>query len=103
EMAHRNPVNAWLARRVLRGADAVVTNSAETAGLVRQLGAEAMVVPPGVDLSRFQPTPRPEARRVLYLGGAAPYKGLETARRLADTLVGPGIREVSPDEVPGLI
>jgi len=103
EMAQRNPLNTWLARRVLRGADAVVTNSAETAGLVRQLGAEPAVIPPGVDLSRFRPTPRPQARRVLYLGGAAPYKGLEAARRLATTLVGPGIREVPPDEVPALI
>jgi len=103
EMARRNPLYTWLARRVLRGADAVVTNSAETAELVRQLGAEAAVLPPGVDLSRFHPTPRPRDRRVLYLGGAAPYKGIETAQRLADTLVGPGIREVPPEEVPALI
>jgi D-inositol-3-phosphate glycosyltransferase len=103
EMAGRNRVYAWLARRVVRGADAVVTNSTETAGFVRQLGAEALVVPPGVDRSRHQPTPRPKSGKVLYLGGSAPYKGVETARRLADTLVGPGIREVSPEQVPALI
>jgi glycosyltransferase involved in cell wall biosynthesis len=103
DVAHRNWLYAWLARRVVRGADAVVTNSAETASFVRQLRAEAIVVPPGVDRSRYRATPRPGSRRVLYLGGSAPYKGVETARRLADTLVGPGIREIPPDEVPALI
>ena len=103
EMAHRNWLYAWLARRVVRGADAVVTNSAETASFVRQLGAEPMVVPPGVDRSRYRATPRPGSRRVLYMGGGAPYKGVETAKRLADTLVGPGIREIPPDDIPALI
>jgi glycosyltransferase involved in cell wall biosynthesis len=103
EMPRRNPVYAWLARRVVRGADIVVANSTDTAGSVRGLGAEALVVPPGVDRSRYQSTPRPRARKVLYLGGSAPYKGVETARRLADTLLGPGIREVAPEEVPALI
>jgi len=103
EMARRNPLYTWLARRVLRGADAVVTNSTDTSALVRELGAEAAVVSPGVDLSQFKPTPRPRTRQVLYLGGSAPYKGAETAERLADTLVGPGIRDVPPEEVPALI
>jgi len=103
EMARRNPVYAWLARRVVRGADAVVTNSTETAGFVRQLGAEALVVPPGVDRSRYRPTTPPRSGKVLYLGGSAKYKGVETARRLANTLAGPGIREVAPEEVPALI
>jgi len=40
---------------------------------------------------------------VLFLGGNAPTKGFEIAQRLADTLVGPGIREVPPDEIPELI
>jgi len=102
-MAPRNQVMIWLARRVLRGADAVVTNSAGTASRVRQLGAGAAVVPPGVDLARYRPTPRPPTRRVLYVGGSAAYKGVDTARRLADTLVGPGIREVPPAEMPALI
>jgi len=103
EMAHRNAVFSWLARRVLKGADAVVTNSAETAGLVLRLGAHASVVPPGIDLSRFRPTPRPSEHRVLYLGGDVPHKGVALARRLADTLVGPGLDEISPDEVRSLI
>ena len=42
---HRSPIHAWLARRTVRGAAAVVTNSAASAELVRALG----VVPPGPD------------------------------------------------------
>ncbi len=103
EMAGRNRVFRWLARQVVRGADAVVTNSAETAAIVRGLGAHAAVVPPGIDLSRFAPGPRPAERRVLYLGGDVPHKGIDVARRLADTVIGPGIREVAPDEVPALL
>ena len=103
EMAHRNAALRWLARRVVRGADAVVTNSRETAELVEQLGASAHVIPPGVDLSRFTPHPRPALRRVLYLGGDVAHKGVEVARRLADTLVGPGIREVDPSDMPALM
>jgi glycosyltransferase involved in cell wall biosynthesis len=103
DMAQRNPLFAWLARRVVRGADAVATNSDETATLVRRLGADAEVIPPGIDLTRFSPTPRPSERRVLYLGGDVPHKGVALARRLADTLAGPGLREVAPDEVPALI
>lgn len=103
EMANRNRLLRWAARMVVRGADAVVTNSRETAGLVERLGAGAVVVPPGIDLSRFPAKPRPSQRRVLYLGGDLPHKGVEVARRLADTLVGPGILEVDPSEVPSLI
>jgi glycosyltransferase involved in cell wall biosynthesis len=103
DMAQRNPVFTWLARRVVRGADAVATNSDETAALVHRLGAGAEVIPPGIDLPRFFPTPRPPERRVLYLGGNVPHKGVALARRLADTLAGPGLREVAPDEVPTLI
>ena len=101
--AQRNPLSRWLARRVLRGADAVVTNSAETAALVAALGGDAQVIPPGIDLTRFGPSPRPAGRLVLYLGGDVPHKGVEVARQLADTLVGPGIREIDPAEVPALI
>jgi teichuronic acid biosynthesis glycosyltransferase TuaC len=103
EMANRNAALRWLARRVLRGADAVVANSAETAGYVATLGARATVVPPGIDLARFSPQPLPERRRVLYLGGDFEHKGVEIARELADTLVGPGIRELDPSEIPALM
>jgi glycosyltransferase involved in cell wall biosynthesis len=103
EMAHRNAAFRRLARRVVRGADAVVTNSRETADLVEQLGATASVIPPGVDLRRFTPHPLPEHRRVLYLGGDVAGKGVEIARQLADTLVGPGIREMDPSQIPALM
>jgi glycosyltransferase involved in cell wall biosynthesis len=103
EMAQRNRLLLRAARAVLRGADAVLTNSRETADLVEQLGASARVIPPGVDLRRFIPHPRPGHRRVLYLGGAVPHKGVEIARQLADTLVGPGIREMDPSQIPALM
>ena len=47
--------------------------------------------------------PRPVDRRVLYLGGKNPRKGYEIANGLADTLVGPWLRDVRPDEIPALI
>jgi glycosyltransferase involved in cell wall biosynthesis len=103
EIAHRSRIHRWLARRVLRGAAVVVANSAETAELVRALSVEPVIVPPGVDLARFAPHPRPAQRSVLYLGGAAAAKGVETARALADTVIGPGILEVDPAEVPDLM
>jgi glycosyltransferase involved in cell wall biosynthesis len=102
-MAYRNRLMRWAARQTLRGADAVVANSQETAGLVARLGAQAVVVPPGVDLERFAPRERPRQKRVLYLGGDVPHKGVDLARQLADTLVGPGIREVDPGEIPALM
>jgi glycosyltransferase involved in cell wall biosynthesis len=102
--ADRSALHRLLARAVLRGADAVVTNSADTAAHVRRLsGIEPHVIAPGVDLERFRPSPRPARRSVLYLGGDVGGKGVDLARRLADTLAGPGIRDVPPDEVPGLI
>lgn len=103
DMANRNAVYRSLARRVVRGADAVATNTLETARYVETLGARTKVVPPGINVSRFSPQPLPRERRVLYLGGDVQHKGIEIARDLADTLVGPGIREVEPSEVPALM
>jgi glycosyltransferase involved in cell wall biosynthesis len=99
----RGSIYRLLARWVVRHADAVVTNSADTAAHVRRLGREPMIAPPGVPLSDFSPTPRPAERRVLYLGGRNPRKGYEVAAGLADTLVGPGLREVSPEDVANLL
>ena len=93
----------WMARLVARGSQRVVTNSEDTARYVRQLGVEPAIAPPGVDLRRFTPSPRPPQRRVLYLGGNNPRKGYEVAIGLADTLVGPWLRDVEPEEVPALI
>jgi glycosyltransferase involved in cell wall biosynthesis len=103
DAAQRSWMHRWLASRVVRSAAAVVTNSIETAQQVGRLGGQAEVIPPGIDLARFGPSPRPSSRRVLYLGGDVPDKGVDVARRLADTLVGPGIREVDPTEVPALM
>jgi glycosyltransferase involved in cell wall biosynthesis len=93
----------WLTRFVVRHANRVVTNSSDTARHIREMGVEPAIVPPGVDLERFRVTPRPANRRVLYLGGANPRKGYDVARELADTLVGPWLRDVEPDDIPNLI
>jgi glycosyltransferase involved in cell wall biosynthesis len=96
-------LHRWLVRRVVRGADAVVTNSVDTALHVRELGRDSLIIPPGVDLRRFAPTARPAGRTVLYLGGRTPGKGYEVAKGLADTLAGPGEHEVPPAEVAALM
>lgn len=93
----------WATRFVARRVDRVVTNSQESARWVRRMGVEPIVAPPGVDLTLFTPAPRPPRRTVLYMGGRNPRKGYEVARGLADTLVGPGLREVGQDEIRSLI
>lgn len=101
---HRRPAPIrWLTRFVVRHADRVVTNSEDTARHVREMGVDPLIAPPGVDLARFTPSPRPAERRVLYLGGRSRRKGYEVAARLADTLAGPGLLDVQPSEVPALI
>lgn len=110
--AHGGDVRDWprqaLPRRiatrfVARHADRVVTNSEESAGWIRLLGVEPVVAPPGVDLTRFVPSPRPAERRTLYLGGTNPRKGYDIARRLADSIVGPGVRDIPNRDIPGLL
>jgi glycosyltransferase involved in cell wall biosynthesis len=93
----------WLSRQVARRADRLLTNSEDTARYLRELGGRPEVVPPGVDLARFVPSPRPAERRVLYVGGRNPRKGYEVARRLAETVVGPWLRDIEPQEMPALI
>ncbi|HEX5041176.1 MAG TPA: glycosyltransferase [Candidatus Limnocylindria bacterium] len=93
----------WLTRFVLRRAARVVTNSEDTAHHIREMGVAPAIAPPGIDLRRFTASPRPAQRRVLYLGGRNRRKGYEVAARLADTLVGPWLRDVEPDEIPALI
>jgi glycosyltransferase involved in cell wall biosynthesis len=93
----------WATRFVATHVDRVVTNSEDTARHIRRMGIEPIVAPPGVDLSRFVPTPRPARRSVLYLGGRTVRKGYAVASRVADTLVGPGLRDVEPADVPALI
>ena len=93
----------WLVGEVARRVDRLVANSDDTATRLRAIGGHPDVLSPGVNLSRFAPSPRPATRRVLYLGGRIEYKGYDVARTLADTLVGPSLREVDPTEVPALI
>ncbi|MGZ8475284.1 MAG: glycosyltransferase [Candidatus Limnocylindria bacterium] len=93
----------WLTRFTLRHADRVVTNSEDSARHIREMGVEPVIAPPGVDLSRFPVHPRPAERRVLYLGGRNERKGYPVAERLADTLVGPWLRDVEPSDVPQLM
>lgn len=93
----------WATRFVATHADRVVTNSEDTAAHLRRMGVDPLVAPPGIDLARFRPSPRPASRSVLFLGGRTPRKGHAIAAGLADTLVGPGLREVDPAEVPALI
>lgn len=103
DWAKRPAPMRWMARVAARGANRLVTNSEDTARHVRQLGVEPVIAPPGVDLRRFVPSPRPAERRVLYLGGRNPRKGYDVAERLADTLVGPWLRDLDPGEVPALM
>ncbi len=97
------PVLRFVSRLVATRADAIVTNSNDTAKHLRELGREPIVIPPGVDLRRFVPTPRPPVRQVLYVGGRHTWKGFPIAEMLADTLVGPGIRDADPAEMPSLM
>ena len=93
----------WLTALVVRHAERVVTNSDDTASWIRRMGVEPVIAPPGVDLGRFPVRPRPADRRVLYLGGRNSRKGYPVAAELADTLVGPHLRDVEPAEIPGLM
>lgn len=92
-----------LSRLVATRADEIVTNSNDTARHLRDLGRQAIVIPPGIDLDRFRPTPRPASRRILYLGGRNARKGYEVAKALADTLVGPWLSDLDPSDIPGLM
>lgn len=97
------PALRFVSRTVARCADAIVTNSEDTARHLRELGRDPIIIPPGIDLRRFGATPRPSERRILYLGGRNPGKGYEIAVRLADTLVGPWLRDVDPADIPALM
>jgi teichuronic acid biosynthesis glycosyltransferase TuaC len=101
--ANANRVSRSLSRLVARNADAVVTNSAATRERVRALGVDAIIEPPGIDIERFRPSPRPTNRRILYLGGNQLHKGVDRAVGIADTMAGPGLDEVDPDQVADLM
>jgi glycosyltransferase involved in cell wall biosynthesis len=103
ETATRNLIFRFLARLVVNGSSAVITNSNDTATYVSRLGGRPIIIAPGVDLEHFRPSPRPATRRVLYLGGNDPGKGYEIAAIHADTLLGPGLETIAPDHIPHLL
>ncbi|MCS7010757.1 MAG: glycosyltransferase [Anaerolineales bacterium] len=112
-------------RRILRRADRIVAATlAERAQLEWLYKADPnklVVIPPGVDTSRFYPIPRDEARQfigiapkvrmILFVGRIEPLKGLETliqavsCLRLQETVealhlvVIGGDPNVSPDQI----
>jgi glycosyltransferase involved in cell wall biosynthesis len=63
DYAVRSRIHGALAGRVVRGADAIVANSGDTAGFVQRLGAFCRVVSPGVDMTVFHPLPDGAAGR----------------------------------------
>jgi glycosyltransferase involved in cell wall biosynthesis len=77
DYAMRSRIHRSLAGLVARHADAVVTNSADTAGYVERLGATARVIPPGVDMTEFCPP----------AGGAAERRALREQLGLPQGLV----------------
>lgn len=87
ETARRTPLHGLLARLVARSAAIVVANSQATGAQVRDLGVEAHIVSPGVDMSLFAPGSRVAARLSLglptdgrlgiYVGGVSVGKGAD--------------------------
>jgi glycosyltransferase involved in cell wall biosynthesis len=86
---------------LLRDADAIITVSQYLAGRLVQLGAEPSkvhVIPCGVDTTRFEATPVPHTRRVLFVGRLVEKKGCEDllravavgARSATVTIIGDG-------------
>jgi glycosyltransferase involved in cell wall biosynthesis len=111
--ARRTPIHFVLARLVARGASRVVTNSADTAQYVAALGAEAIVISPGVDLDRFRPGDRDAARSrlgiqagpllALYVGSIDRRKGADVFAAALDRAPGwRGILVGAGDLRPGL-
>jgi glycosyltransferase involved in cell wall biosynthesis len=91
DYATRNRLHGSLARWVVRGAGAIVTNSRDTAGFVERLGASARVISPGVDMTVFRPAAGAEpdaaaerARLGAPAGLLALYLGTLSERKGAD-------------------
>ena len=81
----------WPQRMLLNRADAIVTVSETTAGLIREhrlTDREVRVVPNAADELPVPPLPRerPAERRLVYMGSFMPYKNVETLVRAAAAL-----------------
>ncbi len=97
-------------REVLRSVDAIIAATlAEQAQLQFLYGAatrKMVVIPPGVDTSRFYPIPRDEARAVigippddemiLFVGRIEPLKGVDTLIRAVAQMHDTGVLERYP-------
>lgn len=104
-LAHGSRELRWLTSRVLHNADLIVANSANTKRLLGELYAvssRVVVMHPGVDALRFQPSPRDETVRarlgwtgrrvVLTVGALQKRKGQDTMVRAL-----PAVRAACPD------
>jgi glycosyltransferase involved in cell wall biosynthesis len=93
--ASRRQEAAWLGE-----ADLLVTCTIDDLALLEDLapplGAPGVVVPNGVDLDRFAPTPRPGAHKVLFLGSLDYEPNLDGVTWFA-AAVWPRIREAVPE------
>lgn len=106
-----SPLADTLARRALRGADAVRTISAYTSGLVRSYGVEpAAVFPAFMDLDPFleaEPVPLPSAPAVLFVGVLERYKGIDVLadawRQVAERVPGAELRIVGRGTLAPLV
>ena len=115
-VAARLPVTSRLLRRVLVGADLVIAAGGYPADEARRLAGEnlpnVVIVPPGVDVDRFQPLVAgevgavrrrfglPEAGRlVVAVSRLVPRKGFDVL--IEATAVRPSERRTSPSAVAG--
>jgi glycosyltransferase involved in cell wall biosynthesis len=73
---------SWIARRVLRSADALVVPSGYLVDVFREFGLEAQIVPNIVDLSQFQYRERQPLRpHLVCTRGFHPYYGIDVVVR----------------------
>jgi glycosyltransferase involved in cell wall biosynthesis len=96
DYAVRSRFHRFFARRVARGAGAVVANSNETASYAARLGRPARVVSPGVDLGAFRPAGQaeraaqrrrlalPSGQLALFLGDISEHKGADLFAEAVD-------------------
>lgn len=105
DYGQRTRISRALTGWVVRGAAAVVANSANTAGYVERFGATARVVSPGVDMRIFRPGADtaggredraavraglglPDGLVALYLGTLSERKGADTFAAALDPATG---------------